>query len=68
MSDTRTTCCGSTYNQTVMEFWNVPGRVQGHYPMFLPDEQRYTKKLVVQAHLAMLHGRVGSTMAKVREY
>ena len=44
------------------------GRIQGHYPIFLPDGQRYTEKLVAQAHLATLHGGVGSTMAKVREY
>ena len=42
-------------------------RVQGHYPIFLPDGQRYTEKLVAQAHVAVLHGGVGSTMAKVRE-
>ena len=44
------------------------GRVQGHYPIYLPDGQRYTEKLMAQAHLATLHGGVGSTMAKVREY
>ena len=44
------------------------GRVQGHYPIFLPDGQRYTEKLVAQTHVAALHGGVGSTMAKVREY
>ena len=44
------------------------GRVQGHYPIYLPDGQRYTEKLVAQAHLATLRGGVGSTMAKVREY
>ena len=49
----------------VLEF---RGRVQRHYPICLPDGQRYTEKLVAQAHLATLHGGVGSTMAKVREY
>ena len=44
------------------------GRVQGHYPIYLPDGQRYMEKLVAQAHLATLHGGVGSRMAKVREY
>ena len=44
------------------------GRVQDHYPIFLPDGQRYTEKLVAQAHVAVLHGGVGSTMAKVREH
>ena len=41
------------------------GRVQDHYPIFLPDGQRYTEKLVAQAHVAVLHGGVRSTMAKV---
>ena len=31
------------------------GRIQGHYPIFLPDGQRYTEKLVAQTHLATLH-------------
>lgn len=44
------------------------GRGQGHYPIFLPDGQQYTEKLAAQAHVAVLHGGVGSTMAKVREY
>ena len=43
------------------------GRIQGHYPVYLPDSQRYTEKFVTQAHLATLHGGVVSTMAKVRE-
>ena len=49
----------------VQECW---GRVQGHCPIYLPDGQRYMEKLVAQAHLATLHGGVGSTMAKVGEY
>ena len=38
------------------------GRVQGHYPIFLSDGLRYTEKFVAQAHVAVLHGGVGSTM------
>ena len=41
------------------------GRIQGHYPVYLPDSQRYTEKFVTQAHLTTLHGGVVSTMAKV---
>ena len=43
------------------------GRIQGHYPIYLPDRQLYTEKLVMRAHLGTLHGGVISTMAKVRE-
>ena len=44
------------------------GRIQGHYPVYLPDRHRYTEKLVAHAHLGALHGGVGSTMTKVREH
>ena len=43
------------------------GRVQGDYPIYLPDSEFYTKKLVQYAHEVTLHGGVGLTMAKVRE-
>ena len=43
-------------------------RIQGHYPVYLPDSQPYTKKLVEHAHLSTLHGGVGLTMAKIREH
>ena len=41
------------------------GRIEGDYPIFLPREHTFTRKLVEQAHLATLHGGVGTTMAKV---
>ena len=43
------------------------GRIQGHFPVYLPDSQRFTEKLITQVHLGTLHGGVVSTMAKVRE-
>ncbi len=43
------------------------GRVQGHYPIYLPETEIYTEKFVQQAHKETLHGGVGLTMAKVRE-
>ena len=43
------------------------GRIQGEYPIFLPDSALYTFKLVQRAHVTTLHGGVGLTMAKVRE-
>ena len=43
------------------------GRVQGHYPIYLPDTEIYTEKFVQQAHADTLHGGVGLTMAKVHE-
>ena len=43
------------------------GRVQGHYPVYLPDKHPYTVKLVEDAHRRTLHGGVGLTMARIRE-
>ena len=43
------------------------GRIQGEYPVYLPDTHPYTAKLVEDAHLRTLHGGVGLTMARVRE-
>ena len=43
------------------------GRFKGDYPVFLPQNHPFTRKLVEQVHLTTLHGRVGMTMAKVRD-
>jgi hypothetical protein len=48
-----------------MAFCN--GRIQGEYPIFLPDSALFTTKVVQRAHLSTLHGGVGMVMAKVRE-
>jgi hypothetical protein len=42
------------------------GRLQGQYPVFLPDSHLYTTKLVEDARQRTLHGGVGLTMAKIR--
>ena len=51
-------------NQQVLE---CRGRITGKYPIYLPDDQPFTTKLVFNAHLSTLHRGVGLTMAKVRE-
>ena len=43
------------------------GRLQGHYPTYLPDQDVFTEKLVMDAHIRTLHGGVGLTMTKLRE-
>ncbi len=43
------------------------GRIEGQYPIYLPDSAPYTKALVHQAHMDTLHGGVALTMAKLRE-
>ena len=43
------------------------GRIQGEYPVYLPQSHAFTWKIVEQAHLATLHGGVGMTMARIRE-
>ena len=41
------------------------GRIEGDYPVFLPQNHLFTRKLVEQVHLTTLHSGVGMTMAKV---
>ena len=43
------------------------GRIQGKYPVYLPEDAVFTRKLVRQVHCETLHGGVGLTMAAVRE-
>ena len=43
------------------------GRIEGQYPIFLPENSEFTRKVVEQAHVTTLHGGVASTMARVRE-
>lgn len=42
-------------------------QILGDYPIYHPDAHTYTEKLVTMSHLVTLHGRVGLTMAKLRE-
>ena len=43
------------------------GRVQGDYPVYLPDNESLTNKIVMHSHKLSCHGGVGMTMAKFRE-
>ena len=43
------------------------GKIQGEYPMYLPDSALLAAKMVQWAHVTTLHGEVGLTMARVRE-
>ena len=42
------------------------GRIQGLYPVYLPDKHLYTRKLLHREHLRTLHRGVGMTMTSVR--
>ena len=42
-------------------------RIQGEFPIYLPDTHQCTEKLVEEAHWRTLHGGVGMTMAHVRQ-
>jgi hypothetical protein len=44
------------------------GRIQGQYPIYLPDSHAFTTKIVTEAHMKTLHGGMGATMTHVREY
>ena len=43
------------------------GRIQGQYPIYLPDCHAITAKIVNEGHLRTLHGGIGATMTQVRE-
>ena len=43
------------------------GRIQGRYPIYLPDDSLFAEKLVRHAHQRTLHWGLGLTMAEVRE-
>ena len=42
------------------------GRLQGEYPVYLPDTSLYSQRIVEDAHLQTLHGGVGQTTTKLR--
>lgn len=39
----------------------------GEHPIYLPDDDPFTAKVVFKALLSTLHGGVGLTMAKAHE-
>ena len=43
------------------------GRIQGKYPIYLPADSMFTRKLVHRIYVETLHGGVTLTMAAVRE-
>ena len=49
------------------EIWECHGRIQGEYPIYLPDKELFTAKVVHRSHVSTLHSGVGIVMAKVRE-
>jgi len=42
------------------------GRIKGDYPIYLPDSDLFTRKLIMHEHMQTLHGGVNSTMARIR--
>ena len=42
------------------------GRIEGDYPIYLPDSDPFTRKLIMHEHMQTLHGGVNSTMARIR--
>ena len=43
------------------------GRIQGSYPIFVPDGHSLASKIVEQAHLRTIHGGVGMAPSHVQE-
>ena len=48
----------------LLECW---GRIQGFYPIYIPDSSTLAERFVEHAHKATPHGGIGLTMTKVRE-
>ena len=44
------------------------GRIEGDYPIYLPDSDLFAKKLIMHEHIQTLHGGVNSTMARTRNH
>ena len=44
------------------------GRIEGDYPLYLPDSDLFTKKLIMHEHIRTLHEGVNSTMARIRNH
>jgi hypothetical protein len=49
------------------EILECRGRIQGSYPVYLPDKFEFATKLVERAHRTTLHGGMGLTIANIRE-
>jgi hypothetical protein len=49
------------------EILECRGRIQGSYPVYLPDKCEFVTKLVEQAHRTTLHGGMGLTITNIRE-
>ena len=39
--------------------WKCHGRIRGEYPIYLPDQAKFTSKLMQGAHFNTLHSGVG---------
>ena len=49
------------------EILECRGRIQGQCPIYLPSDELFTEKLVMDSHLSTGHGGVSMTMSSVRE-
>ena len=43
------------------------GRIQGHFPIYLPSTSILSEKIIQECHKLTLHGGVTTTMAKIRD-
>ena len=43
------------------------GRIQGDYPVFIPNKSSLAEKLVEEAYLQIIHGGVTLTMVRIRD-
>ena len=43
------------------------GRIQGHYPVFIPNKLLVAEKLVEEAHLQTVHPGVTLTVVRIKD-
>ena len=53
--------------EKIDQIYRCKGRIQGEYPIYIPNKSEFARKLVMNAHLMTLHGGVGMTMTHIRE-
>ena len=53
--------------QNDQQIYECRGRIQGHYPVYLPSKHNVSEKIIEDAHLQTLHEGAGLTISMVRE-
>ena len=50
------------------DMYECRGRIQGDFPIYIPNDSLLAEKIVQEAHIRTIHGGLGLTMGEVRKY